>query len=329
VGGPARAALVLLSLEPEVAAAVIRCLTDDEAELLGSHLAQPVTADPDTRLEVLASFLGLLEARTTVAGGFDYATELLERTLGPARAREILARLRSEPLSRPFEIARRTPPQQLVGFLEGEQPQTVALVLSFLTAEQASAVLTALPADIQADVTRRMALMDATAPDVISEVETVLRARLGSMSQDQYSTPGGVDVLVNILNRVDRTTERAIMSALEDRDRDLAEEVRRRMFLFEDLVSLDDRALQRLLRDVDGHDLALALKGTPDSVAQRFLSNMSQRAADAVREEITYLGPVRVRDVEESQRRILATARRLEEANEIVLARAGAEDLVL
>lgn len=330
LSGRQKAAILLLGLGPDLASQVLKHLSDAEIEELTLSLASPPAIDRDTRDHVFHEFAELLEAHTYVAsGGLTYAQDVLERALGTSRALEIIHRLTSSLQGRPFEVARRADPMQLLTFLQGEHPQTIALVLSYIAAEQASQVLKALPPEIQSNVAQRIARMDRTSPDVVREVERVLETKIASLMTADFSNPGGIDVVVNLLNRVDRGTEKTIMGHLEDSSPDLAEEIKRRMFLFEDIARLDDRFVQRILRDVEIKDVTLALKGASDSIQQKFLANVSSRVADQVREDLQFLGPVRLRDVEEAQRRIVAVVRQLEESGEIIISRGGEDDVVV
>ncbi|KUK13723.1 MAG: Flagellar motor switch protein FliG, partial [bacterium 42_11] len=218
---------------------------------------------------------------------------------------------------------------QLLSVIQGEHPQTIALILAYLSPEQAASVLSGLPPELQVDVARRLATMDRTSPDVIREVERVLERKLSTFVSQDFTMVGGIDALVEILNRSDRGTEKNILEALEEQDPELAEEVKRKLFVFEDVVLLDDRALQRVLREVDMKDLALALKGASEEVREKFFKNMSKRAAQMLKEDMEYMGPVRVRDVEDAQQRIVNIIRQLEEAGEIVIARGGEEELIV
>lgn len=330
LSGRQKAAVLLLGLGPELAAQVLQHMSDAEIEEITLAVASPPSLDRAARDAVFFEFAELLEARTYVAsGGLRYAQDVLERALGTSRALEIIHRLTSSIQGRPFEVARRADPLQLLTFLQGEHPQTIALVLSYVAPDQASQVLKALPPDIQANVAQRIARMDRTSPDVVREVERVLETKIASLMTADFSTPGGVDVVVNLLNRVDRGTEKTIMGHLEEDSPDLAEEIKRRMFLFEDIARLDDRFVQRILRDVDNNDVTLALKGASDAIQQKFLSNVSSRVADTVREDLKFLGPVRLRDVEEAQRRIVAIVRQLEESGEIIISRGGDDDVIV
>jgi len=230
---------------------------------------------------------------------------------------------------RPFDFARKADPAQLLNFIQNEHPQTIALVLSYLEPAQAGQILSSLPQEMQADIARRIALMDSTSPEVINEVEQILERKLSATVVQDYTQTGGIEAVVEVLNGVDRATERTILDALEIQDPELAEEIKKRMFVFEDIVTLDNRAIQRIIREVDNNDLMLSLKVSSDEVKEVVFRNMSTRMAETFKEEMEFMGPVRLRDVEEAQSRIVAVIRRLEEAGEIVVARGGGDDIIV
>ena len=230
---------------------------------------------------------------------------------------------------RPFEFLRKTDPSQLLNFLQNEHPQTIALVMAYLSPDQAGIVMSGLSIDSQSDVAKRIALMDRTSPDVIREIERVLERKISSLSTQDFTSAGGVPAVVEILNRVDRATERAIIESLEVDNPELAEEIKQLMFVFEDIILLDDRSLQLVLREVDTKDLALAMKATSDDVAEKIYKNMSKRAADMLKEEISYMGPVKIRDVEEAQTKVVNVIRTLEDKGVIVIVRGGGEGMLV
>jgi flagellar motor switch protein FliG len=262
-------------------------------------------------------------------GGIEYAREVLERALGTQKAVDVINRLTSSLQVKPFDFIRRADPIQLLNFIQGEHPQTIAMILAYIGPEKASAILSGLSPEIQADVAKRIATMDRTSPEIIREVERVLERKLSSMLSEDYTSAGGVDSIVKILNIVDRGTEKTIMEELEKDDPELAEEIKRKMFVFEDIVILDDRAVQLVLREIEQKDLSLALKATPQEVKDKIFKNMSKRAAAMLNEDMEYMGPVRMRDVEESQMKIVSVIRRLEEAGEIIIARGREDELVV
>ncbi len=321
--------MLLVSLGPDRAAEVFKHLRDDEIETLSLEMAKLQRVDALTQATVLEELAATVEAYDSLlSGGVDYAREVLERALGPERALEIVGRLSSVIEMRPFEFLRRTPAEQLVTFLRNESSQTVALVVANLHTTLASQVLAGLPATEQAEIAIRVARMGETSPEVVKQVENVMRKKLDSVVQQEYSTAGGIKSLAEILNCTDRSTERNVLDALTEADEELAAEVRRLLFVFEDIVKLDDRSIQLVLREADQKDLALALRGVNDDVKERILTNMSERGATMLVEEMAYQPPQRKRVVEEAQGRIVAIVRKLEEAGALVLSR-GEEDAVV
>lgn len=254
---------------------------------------------------------------------------MLEKALGKDHAQAIINRLTSSLQVRPFDFARRADPSQILNFIQNEHPQTIALILSYLEAEQAGMILSSLPQEMQADIARRIATMDSTSPEVISEVEAVLERKLSSTVTQDFTETGGVDAVVEVLNGVDRATEKTILDALEIQDPELAEEIRKRMFVFEDIVTLDNRSIQRIVRDCENEDLILSLKVSSEEVKEVLYRNMSQRMAESFQEEMDVMGPVRLRDVEEAQARIVSIIRRLEDSGEIIIARGGGDDIIV
>jgi len=328
--GIKKAAIFLVALGPEYAAQVLKHLRERDIERLTYEIANMPHVDPGIMEDVLEEFDEMAVAQEYInLGGIDYAREVLEKAVGPQRATEIINRLTETLQVRPFEFARKADAAQLLNFIQNEHPQTISLIMAHLHPDQAGAILSSLPPDRQVEVARRLATLDRTAPEVLREVEATLEKRLASFVREEYTSVGGIDVAVEVLNRVDRQTERTIMEALEEQDPDLAEEIRLRMFVFEDIVKLDDRSIQKVIAEVDMSVWALALKTASEAVAQRIFQNMSKRAAEMLREEIEYLGPVRLRDVEEAQQRIVATIRRLDEAGEIIIARGGEDEIVV
>jgi flagellar motor switch protein FliG len=330
--GRQKAAILLISLGPEISAKVFHHMREEEIEAISLEIASQRQISPDIREKVLYEFYQIHQAQQYVSqGGIDYAKEILERALGSNKAMEILTRLTASLQVRPFSFVRKADPNQLISFIQGEHPQTIALIMAYLQPEQASIVLASLPPERQADVARRIAIMDRTSPEVLKEVERVLERKLASMVNQDYTTAGGVESVVEVLNRVDRGTERTIMESLAVQDPSLAEEIKKRMFLFEDIITLDNRSLQTVLREVDlQRDLPLALKVASEEVKRKILSNISRRAQENLKEAMDYLGPVRLRDVEEAQTKIVNIIRRLEESGQIIVgSRGGGEDIVV
>ncbi|MGZ0085244.1 flagellar motor switch protein FliG [Caldibacillus thermoamylovorans] len=328
--GRQKAAILLISLGPDVSASVYKHLSEDDIEKLTLEISNVRQVTADQKEEVLEEFRQLAVAQDYIAqGGIAYAKEVLEKALGPDKAMNIIHRLTSALMVRPFDFARKADPMQLLNFIQNEHPQTIALILSYLEPGQAGQILSALPQEMQADVARRIALMDSTSPEIISEVEQILERRLSATFVQDYTQAGGIEAVVEVLNQVDRSTERTILDALEIQDPELAEEIKKRMFVFEDIVTLDNRAIQRVIREVDNNDLMLALKVASEEVKDVVFRNMSSRMAETFKEEMEYMGPVRLRDVEEAQSRIVGIIRRLEEAGEIVIARGGGDDIIV
>jgi flagellar motor switch protein FliG len=329
ISGRQKAAVLLVALGPEKAAEVFRHLREDEIESLSLDMAKQGQIKPDVSAYVFEELAALVQAYDSLAtGGVDYAREVLERSLGSERAAEIIGRLSTVIEMRPFEFLRRTPPEHIVTFLRSEAPQTIALVVANLHTTLAAQVLSCLPEDQQADIAMRIARMSETPPDVVREIENVMRRKLENVVQQEYSAAGGVKSLAEILNYTDRPTERNVLDTLSEQDAELGEEVRRLLFVFEDIAKLDDRSIQMVLREVDQKDLALALRGVDEQVKERLLANMSERGAQMLREEMEYQPPQRKRVVEEAQGRIVAIVRRLEDAGTLVIGRGGGEAVV-
>lgn len=328
--GRQKAAILLISLGQDVAARVYKQLNVDEVEQLTLEIANLKNVDLEKREQVIREFREIALAKEYITtGGIQYARDVLERALGSDHAEAVLGRLTNSLQVRPFQFARKVEPNQLVGFLQDEHPQTMALVLSYLDPSQASLIVSSLSPDVQADVARRIAMMSGTSPEVIVEVEQILESKLSTMATLDTTQTGGIDAIVKILNGVDRGTERAILERLDLESPELAEEIKKRMFLFEDIVLLDNRSIQRVIRDVDPKDLQLALKVASQEVQDTIFSNMSKRMVDSFREDMEFMGPVRLRDVEDAQQRIVGVIRRLEETGEIIVARGGGDDLIV
>ncbi|HLR74691.1 MAG TPA: flagellar motor switch protein FliG [Virgibacillus sp.] len=328
--GKQKAAILLISLGPDVSAQVYKHLTEEEIEQLSLEISSVQRVDTDLKETVLDQFHQIALAQDYISqGGVGYAKTVLEKAFGKQEASTIINRLTSSLQVRPFDFARKADPQQVLNFIINEHPQTIALVLSYLDPEQSGQILSELPQDMQAEVAKRIAIMDSTSPEIIGQVEQVLERNLSSALTEDYTQTGGIEAVVEVLNGVDRSTERTILDALEIQDPELAEEIKKRMFVFEDIVILDNRAIQRVIREVDNEDLRLSLKVASDEVKDIIFKNMSQRMATTFKEEMEYMGPVRLRDVEEAQTRIVAVIRRLEEIGEIIIARGGGDDIIV
>jgi flagellar motor switch protein FliG len=329
--GIEKAAILLVAIGEERAGEIFRYLGDTEVEALSLELAKAQKIPTEVCRDVITEAVESVLAEDYLAeGGVDFARSVLMRSLGEDRADEIIGRLAATIERRPFEFLRRTPAEQIVVFLRNESPQTVALVVSNLHTTLAAQVLSDIDAEIQADVAMRIAMMGETRPEVVAQVENVMRSRLSAVGAQEYAAAGGVSALADILNSADRTTERNVLDELAKADSELAEEIRLLLFTFEDVVKLDDRSIQMVLKEVDQKDLAIALRGVSEDVRSRIFSNMSERGAELLREEIEFQPPQRKRVVEEAQGRIVGVVRRLEEAGAIVISRgAGGEDALV
>lgn len=323
LSGRQKAAVLLISLGTERAANILKHLSEREVESLSAEMAALWRVRPETSAAVQAEVSERITRDATGVGGPEYAREVLEHLVGPERAEEIIGSVTTKPESRPFEFLRRTPPEQVVAFLKDESPQTVALVVASVHSSLAARVLSELPPELQADVALRIATMSETNPDVIRDIEEGLRHKLANVVGQEFAAAGGVDALAEILNRAGRSTERNVVGAINDRDEQLAEEIRQRLFTFEDLVILQDRDLQLVLREVDQKDLQLALRGVDEALVEKLLSNMSQRGAEMLREDMAASQPQRKAVVEEAQGKIVAAVRRLEDAGALVIRRGG------
>jgi len=328
--GLQKAAILLIALGPERSASLFKFLKEEEIEDLTLEIANTRSITTQVKDAVIDEFYQICLAQQYIAeGGIGYAKELLEKALGAEKALDVIGKLTASLQVKPFEFIRKTDASQILNFIQDEHPQTIALILSYLSASQSALIISALPPDRQADVAKRIALMDRTSPDVIKEVEKVLETKLASLVNQDYTIIGGVDSVVEILNTVDRSTEKHIMENLEIDEPELADEIRKKMFVFEDILLLDDKSVQRVLREVENSDLTIALKGANEEVQTHIFGNLSKRLAVMIREDMEFMGPVRMKDVEEAQQKIVNTIRRLEDAGEIVISRGGGDEIVV
>jgi len=323
--GARKAAVLLVQLGKARAASVLAHLNENEVEAITAEIARLDTISGSESSAVLTEFRDLMTAREHISrGGLAFAQQVLEQSLGSERAAEIIERLNAAAIQMPFQFLRQADPAQLRSFIVDEHPQVIALVLAHMTPDKASLLLSGLPPEQQAQVAHRIAVMDRTSPDIVRTVESTLERKLSSMLQPaDMSRVGGLDPLVSIINCSDRATERQIVEGLEALDAPLADEVKSRMFMFEDIVNLDDRSVQQVLRQVETSSLALALKGVSDTVRDKVTRNLSARAAESLVEDIELLGPVRLTQVEEAQQAVIRTIRQLEERGEILVRRGG------
>jgi flagellar motor switch protein FliG len=330
LNGRQKAAILLITLGPEKSAQIFKHLKEEDIEQLTLEIANMRTVSPEEKEVILNEFYQVCLAQEYISeGGISYAKEILERALGGQKALEVINKLTASLQVRPFDFVRKADPSQILNFIQGEHPQTIALILAYLKPQQAATIVSALPQDKQADVTRRIAVMDRTSPDIIKEIERVLERKLSSMVTQDYTMAGGLSAIVDILNSVDRGTEKYIMESLEVQDADLAEQIRKRMFIFDDIITLDSRSIQRVIREVENGDWALALKSANEEVQKSIFVNMSKRLAEMIREDMDYMGPVRLRDVEEAQQKVVNVIRKLEDAGEIVISRGGGDEIIV
>ncbi|MBC2582127.1 flagellar motor switch protein FliG [Clostridium sp. DJ247] len=329
--GVQKAAILFITIGPEASANIIKKLPESEIQKITYEIANITAVKSDQKQGILQEFIEMNKAKDYLTeGGLGYARDLLSKALGNQRAMEILDKVTEATQQfRPFAIARKADANQLLNIINNEHPQTIALVLCYLQPDKSAQILSALSEDVQAEVAYRIANMSNTSPIVVKEIEKVLDDKLSSVVKSDMKVIGGVQTLVDILNQVDRTTEKNITEGLEKEDAELAEKIKESMFVFEDIITLDDVSIQRVLREVENKELALALKGCSEEVANAIYRNQSKRAAAALKEDIEFLGPVRLMDVEKAQQRIVSIIRRLDEAGEIVLSRGGEDAIIV
>lgn len=329
--GVQKAAILFITLGPEASAGIIKRFPESDIQKITYEIANITGVRAEQRQEILNEFIEMNRAKEyIVEGGLEYAKNLLSKALGQQRAKEILDKVTEATQQyRPFAIARKADAHQLMNVISSEHPQTIALILCYLQSDKSGQILSALPEDVQSEVAYRIASMSNTSPMVIKEIEKVLDSKLSSVVKSDMTVLGGVNTLVDILNQVDRTTEKNITESLEREDPELAEKIKESMFVFEDIITLDDVSIQRVLREMDAKELAMALKGCSEEVANAIYRNQSKRAAAALKEDMEFLGPVRLMDVEKAQQRIVGIIRRLDEAGEIVIARGGEDAIII
>jgi len=327
--GREKSAILLIALGKEYSSKIFKHLRDDEIEQLTLDITNVRRVDAETKEEVILEFYEECLTQNYISeGGIDYARALLEESIGSQRALDLINRLTSTLQVRPFDFARRADPNQLLTFVQGEHPQTIALVLSYLEPTMSAAILSKLPIEKQTQVVARISTMDRTSPEYVREVERVLDKKLSSMGVDDFTVVGGIESIVGILNAADRGTERRVLEELEIEHGELVDEIRRKMFVFEDIVKLDKRAIQRILKDVENADLTIAMKNATDDLKNLIFDNMSKRLCDMIKEDMEFMGPVRVRDIEEAQQKIVNVIRKLQDAGEIIISRGSEDEMV-
>ena len=324
--GPAKAAILMLALDREAASAILRELPNELVEEVTRILALLDDVPQSLTAQVVEEFYGLKAgARVGREGGVEYATALVNDVLSPEAAEPVIQKIQTQVQRTPFAFLRMASASNISTFIQDEHPQTIALVASHLPHRKASEIIGALPQETQIEVIRRMAHMEQTNPDVIQEVEKGLAKRLSSMVVTSLDGAGGIEAVAEILNLCDRTAEKTILEGLEADDPELVEEIRRLMFVFEDLNMVDDKGIQAVLKEVDNDELCLSLKTASDDLKEKIFTNMSTRASELIKEEMEYLGPVRLSDVEAAQQRIVDIVRRLEDSGEIIVAGRGGD----
>jgi len=329
LSGLQKSAALIITLGTEASSHILKYCSDDEIEQLTLEILRMGTVPSKIKETVVQECYQMSFVSEGVAsGGAEYARDMLARTMGNQKAQELLERVKMRSQGVPFDFLNDADPAQLANSLKNEHPQTISLIISHLKASVAAGVIANLDENLQGEVASRIAVMDRVSPGVIKEVEAGMKTKLSSLLTQDYTTSGGVQSLVTILHQVDRSTEKVIMDALDEAQPQVAEEVRQKMFVFENVVTLDDRSIQRILRDVDTKDLILALKGASEEVRTLIFRNMSKRAAQLLKEDLAITGPVRLRNVEEAQQRIVNVIRQLEAAEEIVISRGG-DDVVM
>ena len=324
-----KAAILMVALGTETSSSLFQHMTPDEIDIVSLEVARMGRVNAQLRENVIEEFHELCVAQEFIAeGGMDAAREMLMSAFGDEKAQLIVSRVMQAMQVMPFDFLKKADASQITTFIQNEHPQTIALIIAYLQPAQAAAILSGLPQDLRADVARRLATLDKTPPEVIREVESVLQKKLSSVVSTDFTHAGGVKSLVEVLNYVDRSTEKTIIESLSENNPEIAEEVKKNMFVFEDIILLDDRAIQMVLKEVDTKELAVALKGVGENTQVRIFKNMSERAAAMMKEEMEFMGPVRLKAVEESQQRIVGVIRKLEDAGEIIVARGGGEEMI-
>lgn len=331
LSGVQKAAILFITLGPDASASIIKKLPEREIQKITFEIANMTSVKSEQRHNILDEFIEMNKAKDfIIEGGIDYARVLLGKALGTQRAEQILDKVTEATQQfRPFSIARKADAHQLMNVISNEHPQTIALVLCYLQADKSAQILAELPEELQSDVAFRIATMNTTSPMVIKEVEKILDSKLSSVIRTESAIIGGIQPLVDILNQVDRTTEKNITEGLEREDAELAEKIKESMFVFEDILMLDDVSIQRILREVEVKELSLALKGCSEEVQEAIFRNQSKRAAASLKEDMEFLGPVRLMDVEKSQQKIVSIIRRLDDAGEIIMSRGGEDAIIV
>ncbi|MFN8219131.1 MAG: flagellar motor switch protein FliG [Fimbriimonadales bacterium] len=325
-----KAAIMLMVIGPDLSGQVLRYLDEEQVEMLSLEVARLDKVNSEQRESIINEFHELAIAQEFIAeGGIEHAKGILQAAFGDDRASDVLKRVEAAMQVVPFEFLKKADPAQVLSFIQDEHPQTIALILSYLPLQNAAAILSKLPTELRAEVAGRIAMMDQTPPEVIRKIEQILERKISSVLNTEMTKAGGPKALVDLLNRVDRSTERLIMDSLGESNPELADTIKNMMFVFEDIVQLDDRAVQAILKEVDMRELGTALKGVSPSVTEKVFRNMSERAVNMLKEDMEFMGPVRLKVVEEAQQKVVGVIRRLEEAGELTISRGGEEEVLV
>jgi len=330
VSSKQKAAIMLMVIGPDLSGQVLRYLDEEQVEMLSLEVARLDKVNSEQRESIINEFHELAIAQEFIAeGGIEHAKGILQAAFGDDRASDVLKRVEAAMQVVPFEFLKKADPAQVLSFIQDEHPQTIALILSYLPLQNAAAILSKLPTELRAEVAGRIAMMDQTPPEVIRKIEQILERKISSVLNTEMTKAGGPKALVDLLNRVDRSTERLIMDSLGESNPELADTIKNMMFVFEDIVQLDDRAVQAILKEVDMRELGTALKGVSPSVTEKVFRNMSERAVNMLKEDMEFMGPVRLKVVEEAQQKVVGVIRRLEEAGELTISRGGEEEVLV
>ncbi|MCL2151613.1 MAG: flagellar motor switch protein FliG [Oscillospiraceae bacterium] len=325
-----KAAILLISLGKEYSAQLYQFMSEDEISDMTLSITTTRRIEPETREQILDEFYEMcLTQKFITEGGIDYAREILEQAVGPDRAEEMIRKLSSSLQVRPFDFIRRVDSNQILNVIHNEHPQIIALVLSYIEPKQSAQIIASLPSERQTEIISRISNMGSTSPEYVKEAERILERKVTSMGYTENIVVGGIDTIVDIINSLDRSSEKNILESLDVNDSELADEIRKRLFVFEDISKLNNVTIQRILREINNADLAVALKMATEDVQRTIFSNISKRLQDMIKDDMDVMGPVRVRDVEEAQQRIVNVIRKLEDSGEIVVARGEGDDLIV